>query len=102
MSSEREREREREREGAASANADAVRSHQQTAIMASMQSEMMRQVQELQRNFHTVLHELNDTKQRLDRYQAAALRLVDIAANQQGLQRTATSLPLVAVPAALP
>ena len=44
----------------------------------------MKQVQELQNSFQSVLRELNDTQSRLEQVQAASVRLVDIVARQQG------------------
>jgi hypothetical protein len=57
---------------------------QQTAIMASLQSGLMKQVQELQSEYHTVLRALSETRQQLERFQSATQRLVAIVARQQG------------------
>lgn len=56
----------------------------QSAIMASLQGDLLRQVHDLQQNMNNVVRELADVKQRLAIYQQATLMLADIAIKQQG------------------
>ena len=59
----------------------------QSAILASLQGDLLRQVHDLQQNMNNVVRELADVKQRLAVYQQATLMLADIAIKQQGAHR---------------